>query len=79
MGWSAPTPMATIRVSLAADAARLRSLLLPMLSVEAGLGADGIGHGQLKPPSEGLLEIDGINPVDSPQQLHERHHGDAQQ
>jgi hypothetical protein len=47
--------MATIRVSLAADAARLRSVLIPMLNVEAGLGADGVGHGRLKPPSEHLL------------------------
>lgn len=47
--------MATIRVNLASEAARLRSVLQPLLSIEAGLGADGIGHGRLRPPSEQLV------------------------
>ena len=58
--------MTTIRVSLAAEAAQLRSVLIPMLSIEAGLGADGVGHGVLRPPSEQLLIQDGINPADPP-------------
>ena len=27
-----------------------------LIDVEEGRGADGVGHGVLKPPSEGLLE-----------------------
>lgn len=50
--------MAIIRVNLAAEAARLRSVLKPLLAIEAGMGADGVGHGRLRPPSEQLLHQD---------------------
>ena len=28
-------------------------------NIEAGRGADGVGHGRLKPPSESILEQNG--------------------
>jgi hypothetical protein len=52
--------MTTIRISLQEEAERMRSVLMPMLTVEAGLGADGVGHGRLKAPSEELLQNDAV-------------------
>lgn len=38
------------------ESQQLKALAKTLQNVEEGLGADGIGHGRLKPPSEELLE-----------------------
>lgn len=45
-------------LNLEDDAEQLEAMAKVLINVEEGKGADGIGHGLLKPPSEGLLEQD---------------------
>jgi hypothetical protein len=36
----------------------MRSLMKTIENIEDGLGADGVGHGRLRPPAEPLTEED---------------------
>jgi hypothetical protein len=48
-----------IDLDLSDVAADMESMAVTLGNVEAGLGADGVGHGVLKPPSEELLDEEG--------------------
>jgi hypothetical protein len=45
-----------IELDLSWLAADMEAMGMTVARIEAGLGADGVGHGQLKPPAEFLLE-----------------------
>ncbi|WP_411876845.1 hypothetical protein [Vulcanococcus limneticus] len=45
-----------IELDLSALAADMEAMGMTVARIEAGLGADGVGHGVLKPPAEFLLE-----------------------
>jgi hypothetical protein len=45
-----------IELNLEDEAQTLEAMAKVLIDVEEGRGADGVGHGVLKPPSEGLLE-----------------------
>ena len=48
-----------IEIDLSLLAADMEEMAKTLISVEQGEGADGVGHGKLKPPSEELLEEEG--------------------
>ncbi|MEB3169123.1 MAG: hypothetical protein VKK97_10385 [Synechococcaceae cyanobacterium] len=45
-----------IEIDLSFLAADMEQMATTLVQVEQGKGADGVGHGKLKPPSEELLE-----------------------
>lgn len=45
-----------IELNLEDEAHTLEAMAKVLMDVEEGRGADGVGHGVLKPPSEGLLD-----------------------
>lgn len=47
-----------IELNLEDEAHTLEAMAKVLMDVEEGRGADGLGHGVLKPPSEGLLDLD---------------------
>ncbi len=51
-----------VEFNLEDDAQTLEAMAKVLIDVEEGRGADGVGHGVLKPPSEALLEHDGELP-----------------
>lgn len=48
-----------IEIDLSPLAADMETMAKTLISVEQGEGADGVGHGKLRPPSEELLEDEG--------------------
>ena len=48
-----------VEIDLTIDAADMEAMATTLGNVEAGLGADGVGHGVLRPPSEELLDEEG--------------------
>lgn len=48
-----------IEIDLSLLAADMEEMAKTLISVEQGEGADGVGHGKLRPPSEELLEEEG--------------------
>lgn len=52
-------PSMDIEIDLSFLAADMEEMAKTLISVEQGEGADGVGHGKLRPPSEELLEQDG--------------------
>jgi hypothetical protein len=51
-------------IDLGPQAADLIRLGKTIASIEAGAGADGVGHGRLSPPSEQLLAHDANHPTE---------------
>jgi hypothetical protein len=48
-----------VEIDLTTDGSDMEAMATTLGNVEAGLGADGVGHGVLKPPSEELLDEEG--------------------